>query len=159
MKERKKEEACEMYNMVPYRGSNLSRGLMRNFMNPFNDDFFRSFFGDERLANSFKVDVKDEGGHYLLEAELPGMNKDDLRIDVENGVMTISAETNETREENKDNYVYRERRVGSMRRSFDLEGIREEDITAEYTNGVLRLTLPKKEETTPPASHQIPIES
>ena len=146
-----------MYNMIPYRGNSLSRGLMHDFMNPFNDDFFRSFFGDERGAASFRVDVKDEGDRYVLQADLPGVKKDDLHIDVENGVMTISAEMNETREENKDNYVYRERRVGSMRRTFDLEGIREEDIAADYKDGVLQLTLPKKEEAPAPASRRIAI--
>ena len=147
-----------MFSMMPYRNHNINRApATRDFFNPFNDDIFRAFFGDERLNGSFKVDVKDEGDHYLLEADLPGVAKDDLHIDVENGVMTISAEMNETKEENNDNYVYRERHYGTMRRAFNLEGIREDDITADYKDGVLHLNLPKLAEESAPAARRIAI--
>ena len=115
---------------------------------PFNDEFFRSFFG-EAAAPAMKVDVEDKGDSYLLLTDLPGMKKEDVRISVEDGVLTIAAEqkTDEKEEnkENKDrNFVYRERRMASMSRSFSLEGVNEEGITAEFTDGVLHLTLPKK---------------
>lgn len=147
-----------MFSMIPYRSHSINRaGADREFMNPFADDFFRAFFGDERANASFRVDVKDEGDKYLLEAELPGVDKDNVHIDIEDGVMTISAELNETKEENRGNYVYRERRCGSMHRSFDLDGVREDDITAEYKDGVLRLDLPKRAETPAPAARRIAI--
>lgn len=147
-----------MFSMIPYRSHSFSRmPAARDFLNPFSDDFFRAFFGDDRVGGSFKVDVKDEGDHYLLEAEMPGAQKDDVHIDIENGVMTISAELNQTREENKDNYVYRERRYGSMQRSFNLEGIQEDNITAEYKDGVLRLNLPKVADEPAPAARRIAI--
>ena len=147
-----------MFSMIPYRTHSFNRmPATREFLNPFSDDFFRAFFGDERLSGSFKVDVKDEGDHYLLEADLPGVSKDDLHIDVENGVMTISAEMNEAREETRDNYVYRERRCGTMRRAFNLEGVNEDAITAAYTDGVLQLNLPKLAEEPEPAARRIEI--
>ena len=147
-----------MFNMIPYRAHIMNRAPMtRDFFNPFNDDFFRAFFGGEPMNGSFKVDVKDEGDHYLMEAELPGVNRDDLHIDVEDGVMTISAETNETREENRENYVYRERRSGSVRRSFNLDGIDEDAITATCKDGVLRLRLPKLSEASAPEKKRIEI--
>ena len=66
-----------MFNMIPYRAQTFSRTpATRDYLNPFSDDFFRAFFGDDRLDGSFKVDVKDEGDHYLLEADLPGVGKD-----------------------------------------------------------------------------------
>lgn len=147
-----------MFGMIPYRNHSIDRAPMfRDGLDLFNDNFFRAFFGGEQMPGTFRVDVKDEGDHYLMEAELPGMKRDDVHIDVENGVMTISAETNETREENHDNYVYRERRCGSARRAFNLEGINEDGITAAYTDGVLRLNLPKKVETPAPEKKQIQI--
>ena len=147
-----------MFGMIPYRTHSFSRvPATRDYLNPFSDDFFRAFFGDDRMSGSFRVDVKDEGDHYLLEADLPGANKDDVHIDVENGVMTISAETRETREENHDNYVYRERRFGTVQRSFNLEGVNEDGITAEYKDGVLKLNLPKLAEEPAPAARRIAI--
>ena len=145
-----------MYSMIPYRTHSFNRAN-RDFLNPFSDDFFRAFFGDNRMSGSFKVDVKDEGDRYLLQADMPGVSKDDVHIDVENGVMTITAEMNETKEENNDNYVCRERRYGTMRRSFSLEGVREDEISAEYKDGVLALTLPKVAEDTAPKSRRIAI--
>ena len=117
-------------------------------MTPFANDFFRSFF-DTGTPTGFKVDVRDEGTGYLLEAELPGIRKEDVKVTVENGVMTISAATNTENEQQTDNYVFRERRTGSMQRAFSLEGINEDGITGEYKDGVLRLTLPKIAESTP----------
>ena len=69
----------------------------------------------------------------------------------------FSAETDESREENRDSYVYRERRTGSMRRAFNLEGIEEAGISAACKDGVLTLTLPKKAETPVPAAKRIEI--
>jgi len=132
-----------MFGLIPYTNT-----VRRNYMTPFANDFFRSFF-DTGTPTGFKVDVRDNGAGYLLEAELPGIRKEDVKVTVENGVMTISAATNTENEQQTDNYVFRERRTGSMQRAFSLEGINEDGITGEYKDGVLRLTLPKIAETTP----------
>lgn len=132
-----------MFGLIPYTNT-----IRRNYMTPFANDFFRSFF-DTGTPTGFKVDVRDEGTGYLLEAELPGISKEDVKVTIENGVMTISAATNTENEQQTDNYVFRERRTGSMQRAFSLEGINEDGITGEYKDGVLRLTLPKATETTP----------
>ena len=132
-----------MFGLIPY--TNTDR---RNYMTPFANDFFRSFF-DTGTPTGFKVDVRDEGTGYLLEAELPGIRKEEVKVTVENGVMTISAATNTENEQQTDNYVFRERRTGSMQRAFSLEGINEDGITGEYKDGVLRRTLPKIAEATP----------
>ena len=132
-----------MFGLIPYTNT-----IRRNYMTPFANDFFRSFF-DTGTPTGFKVDVRDEGTGYLLEAELPGISKEDVKVTIENGVMTISAATNTENEQQTDNYVFRERRTGSMQRAFSLEGINEDGITGEYKDGVLRLTLPKIAETTP----------
>lgn len=139
-----------MMSMTPYytRTLRTRNAAPARYVSPFNDEFFRSFFS-ENAAPAMKVDVEDKGDSYLLLTDLPGMKKEDVRISVEDGVLTIAVEQKEEKnEENKDrNYVFRERRSTSMSRSFSLEGVNEEGITAEYTDGVLHLNLPKETQT------------
>ena len=93
----------------------------------------------------------------MLTADLPGFTKDDVKITAENGMLTIQAEKDENNEnKDKDNYVRRERRYGSVQRSFSISGIDEQNITAAFENGVLTLTLPKEKEQQP-TSRQIEI--
>ncbi len=142
-----------MYSLIPYGGQ--SRQLSDLF-----DDFERSFFPtDRRQLPAFRTDIKDEGDHFLLEAELPGFRKEDIDLQLQDGVLTISAKHEETVESKEDEgkYVCRERRYGSFQRSFDVSGIREEGIGAAYDNGILRLTLPKLGEE-PPQSRKIAIQ-
>ena len=141
-----------MFNMIPCRSNHMVNHNATAY-NPFSDDFFRAFFGDD-FANGMlgaerplKVDVRDEGDHYLLEADMPGMSRDNVHVDVQDGVLTISTEVNEeNKQEDNGRYIYRERRYGRASRSFNLDGIRDEAITAEFKDGVLRLNLPKETE-------------
>lgn len=132
-----------MYSMMPF-------GRRNNWNNLF-DEFERSFFPAERSQlPAFRTDIKDEGDHFLLEAELPGFNKEDIDLDVKDGVLTVSASHEETAEnKDEDKYLCRERRFGSFSRSFDVSGIQEDGIGAAYENGVLKLTLPKRAEPQP----------
>ena len=136
-----------MMSMTPYytRTLRTRNAAPARYTTPLGDEFFRSFFG-EAAAPAMRVDVEDKGDSYLLQTDLPGMKKEDVKISVEDGVLTIAVEQkNEATEENKEhNYVFRERRSMSMSRSFSLEGVNEEGITAEYVDGVLHLTLPKE---------------
>ena len=129
-----------MYSMIPF-----SRGGLSGWNNLF-DEFERSFFHAEpRRIPSFRTDIRDEGDHFLLEAELPGFRKEDIDLELKDGVLTISANRDETLENKGEDgkYLCRERRVGSFARSFDVTGIQEEEIGAAYDSGVLKLTLPK----------------
>ena len=136
-----------MMYMTPYntRSLRVRNNAAHRSDFPFGDEFFRAFFG-ENTAPGMKVDVEDKGDSYLLLTDLPGMQKENVRISVEDGVLTIAVEQkNEAKEEDKErNYVFRERRLMNMSRSFSLEGVNEEGITAEYVDGVLHLTLPKE---------------
>ena len=114
----------------------------RNFFaNPFG-----SFFGTGDLAE-FKTDVTDEGDHYLLEADLPGFDKKDIHLDVNGDTLTVHAERRSKVEEKdkKDKIVHIERSYGAYSRSFDISGVDADGIKAKYDNGVLKLTLPKKQ--------------
>ena len=154
-----------MFSIIPYRTNhNMTRRENRGYFEDFANDFFRPFFADNfgmmAAQRPMKVDVMDEGDHYVLEADMPGMSKDDLKVEVNDGVLTISAEYNESNEKknDEDKYVYRERRFGSMSRSFNVEGIKESEITAEFKDGVLKLSLPKCEPSPKPEVHTIAIE-
>ena len=118
----------------------------------------RSFFRDVPSVASFRTDVTDTGDAYKLEAELPGFKKEDIKIDVENDCLTISAErkVDEDKKDEKNNFVKRERYYGSYSRSFDVSGINIDGIEASYTDGVLTLTMPKKASEVP-ASRRLEI--
>lgn len=110
----------------------------------FFDKVFHDFFGDGfNQLDSFKTDVIDKGDSYSLEAELPGFQKEDIRIDLDKETLTIAANHKEEKKETKENYVRQERRYNSYCRSFHIPGIRKEDISASYNDGILEITLPK----------------
>lgn len=134
--------------------SRKNRNNQMNTYNPFREmeeferNFFANpFFGMQDLAE-FKTDVVDEGDHFLLEADLPGFEKKDINLDIENDVLTVSAERHSEFEENdkKDRVVRMERSYGCYSRQFDVSMIDIDNIKAKYENGVLKLILPKKEE-------------
>ncbi|MBQ9112980.1 MAG: Hsp20/alpha crystallin family protein [Clostridia bacterium] len=109
------------------------------------EEFEKRFFG--RQLPAFKTDIRETEQAYILEAELPGFSKEDIRAEVRNGYLTIHAEqkTDKDEKDEKNNYIRRERSYGSFTRSFDLDGIRSDEITASYKDGVLSLTLPKEQ--------------
>ena len=121
------------------------------------DDMERSFFGSSPAVSAFRTDVTDMGDAFKLEAELPGFNKDDIKLDVENDCLTISAERRMENEDKKPNFVKRERFYGSYSRSFDVSGIDVDGIQASYTDGVLSLNMPKKQQIAP-ASRRLEIQ-
>ena len=109
----------------------------------FNDQFFTR--GENKLM---KTDIKEKGDKYLLEVDLPGYEKEDIKIEIEDGYLTVHASMNKNIDESdKDSkYVHKERYVGECSRSFYVgEDIKEEDIKASFKNGTLKLELPKKE--------------
>ena len=140
-----------MFGMIPFdrRESSLFDML---------DNFERNFFGSSsNTASSFRTDIRDAGDKFILEAELPGFKKEDIQLDLKDGILTISAQHSDENEEKGSSYIRRERRYGSFSRSFDVSGIQEDHITAAYNNGVLELTLPKAQPVVP-ASRQIDIQ-
>ena len=107
---------------------------------------FDGFFRGSDLAE-FKTDVRDQGDAYLVECDLPGFAKEDIHLDIEGDVLTIKAERHSEFEdkEKQGGYLRCERTYGSFSRSFDVSEIERDGIKAKLDNGVLTLTLPKKQ--------------
>ena len=129
-----------MFGMIPFdrRDDNLFDIF---------DNFQKKFFDNTNASlPAFRTDIRDQGDKFLLEAELPGFNKEDISLELKDGILTIKAEHKESAEDtgDKGEYLRRERRYGSFARSFDVSGIDEAGITAAYNNGILELTLPKQ---------------
>ncbi|MFN2453497.1 MAG: Hsp20/alpha crystallin family protein [Pyrinomonadaceae bacterium] len=107
-------------------------------------------FGDEGIARGAwnpSVDIFENKDQIVLEAELPGMNREDFDLSVENNVLTLRGERRFEKKDEGDNYHRVERSYGSFTRSFTLpQSVSGEGANAEYKNGVLRVTLPKREE-------------
>ncbi len=151
-----------MFELRPYRRQHPA------VYNPFHDmeewerRFFDNPFGPltEREGPAlFSADLTDEGDHYLLEADLPGFDKKDLHLTVGDNTLTVEAERHSEHEkkEKKDKYLCVERSYGRVCRRFDLDGVDPDGIRARYENGVLQVTLPKKE-AAPPARRELPID-
>lgn len=121
------------------------------------ESLFKPIFYDEKL-DSMRTDIKEVEGGYELEVEMPGYEKENINIALEDGYLTISAERKDTvsSDENKKRYLRKERSV-SCQRSYYVGDIEESDVKANYSNGVLCVSLPKKE-AQKPQKHTISIQ-
>ena len=108
----------------------------------FDDPFFRR---EERRPHPLmKTDIREDDKSYLLEVDLPGYSKDDIKIDITDGYLTINAKVEKEDNEDKKNYVRRERFTGEVTRSFYVgEDIKEDEVKANFKNGILTLEVPK----------------
>ena len=110
-------------------------------------DFENSFFGSNfALSTHCRTDIREEEDKYILEAERPGFEKEEISLDLDGACLVLKAEKSSGKEE-KDKggkYICRERTYGSYQRTFDVSGVDTEHIHAEYKNGVLELIMPKK---------------
>ena len=113
----------------------------------FDDDFFRDDFFDRKDRMNFnlmKTDIREDDKSYLLEVDLPGYSKDDIKIDITDGYLTINAKVEKENNDDSKTYVRRERFTGEVSRSFYVgEDIKEEEVKASFKNGILTLEVPK----------------
>lgn len=114
------------------------------------DDWMMDFpFRGNRSTGLMKTDVKETDNSYELDMDMPGFEKEDIRAELKNGYLTVSASSHKNNDE-KDNdgkYIRRERYSGSCSRSFYVgEDVKQEDIKAKFENGILKVSIPKKEE-------------
>ncbi len=105
------------------------------------DDMFDDF---NTKCNSMKCDIYEENGDYHIVMDVPGFNKDDIKIESDNGYLTITASKENDSTEEK-NYIRRERNYGKYERTFYLGEVELDNIKAEFKDGILRVIVPKKE--------------
>jgi len=136
-----------MFEIIPFE---RTCRRMQTF-DPFRDfaDMERTFW--QGNMTSFRTDVSDDGKTYTVEAELPGFKKEEINVDITSDRLTITAEHSSESEsdDEKKNFVRKERFYGSYSRSFDISGIDADAISAEYTDGILTLSLPRQEPVAP----------
>ena len=137
-----------MVRLTPYRrtGNGLVRGddYFNHMVNSlFNNDFFAPVGSPGSGQQHFKVDIKETENAFLLEADLPGVGKDDIEITYENNYLTISAKKETSSEEKNERFIRQERSYGEFSRSFFVDGADGENIGAGFADGVLTVTVPK----------------
>lgn len=119
--------------IVPKRNFDL-------FEDMFKDPFFK---GENKLM---KTDIKENESSYIIDIEMPGFEKENIKIEVEDGYLNVLASINEDKDNNEGEYLRKERYYGECSRSFYVgDNIEVEDVKANYKNGILKLTIPKKE--------------
>lgn len=140
-----------MFRLTPYNNRQVTKKDGRNYNDFYSiiDSFFDDSFWDGRnlQKDTFKVDIKDEEDHYLIQADLPGVEKKEVNLQFEKDTLTISVERKEEENTENNNFIHRERRVTSMMRSMQLKGIDENSIDAKLDNGVLTVKAQKMQET------------
>jgi HSP20 family protein len=122
-----------------------------SIFNPFFDDFMDEFFSNRQLNQSFispKVNLIDKGDKFYLEAELPGMQKNDIDVEIQDDCIIIKGERKTSEEHKEESYYHKETTYGKIHREIILpEKINTDVAKASYENGILKLELPKSEAT------------
>lgn len=140
-----------MFGLTPYnrRNSDLTKRNdiwdIRSVFDSFFNDTFSAFPSFLSSAHPMRADIRETEKEYVVDAEIPGANKEDIKLELRDDVLTISVEHNEEVNEERDSYIRKERRYGSYCRSFYVDGVKNDAVTAKYNNGVLTITLPKEE--------------
>ena len=130
---------------------------------PFEREFYarRNPQYTQTASQLMKTDIREKEGSYELDVDLPGFKKEDLKLQLENGYLTISAVRNAKKDEKdeKGKYIRQERYSGAVSRSFYVgESITEEDIHAKFEDGILKLSIPKEDAKAVEAKKYITIE-
>lgn len=121
-----------------------SFGLFDDF---FDDPFFNSKKETKNELMIMQTDIQDKDGKYLISIDLPGYNKENISLELEDGYLTVSANTVKENEVDEEGYIKRERYTGNCKRSFYLgDTISEKDINAKFENGTLKISVPKEKE-------------
>jgi len=138
-----------MFDLVPFRkrSEELFDQMTKSLSDAMDDSVFSSFNG---ATQPFRIDIREMNDKYVVEAELPGVAREDIDIDVDQNYLTIRAKRNELKEQKDDNnrIIRRERRTGEFVRRFYVENIVDDAIRATLQDGILKLEVPKQVPTT-----------
>ncbi len=143
-------------DIMPIRrkfSDSVSYDRFENTLNKYVDDFIGhmdNFFNRDLQGflsgGGIKTDIRETDREYIIEADMPGFDKKDIQVELVDDKLTISAKKDESMDVEDRNYIRKERRYGTVSRSFSVQSIVHEGVKAEYKNGVLTITLPKDEE-------------
>lgn len=110
------------------------------------DSIFDDFAEDESKMN-MKCDVYEKDGKYHIEADIPGMDKNDISVECNDGYLTIVAEKKQETEDKEKNYIKKERIYGKIKRQFYVGDVDQDAIEAEFNDGILKIMIPKQEKS------------
>ncbi len=132
----------------------------RNNFDLFDDWFRGDDFFSRRESSIMKTDIIEKNDKYIIEMDLPGYEKENINLDLKDGYLEVSAKmVKEENNDENDKYIHKERFFGQCSRNFYLGDVNKEDINAQFKNGTLKVTVPKKEEKKElPESKHIEIE-
>ncbi len=136
-----------MAGLVPFnsRKNDLANTGYGGFYNMLDDFFAEGWpFTRSLIGDTFKLDVREDEKAYYVEAELPGVKKEEIGVVIDDGRLHISVERSEQTEDKQKNYIHKERRYSSMQRNVYLADADAQSIKAKLDNGVLSITLSKK---------------
>jgi len=141
-----------MFSLIPFsrRGSDISRrddffyGIDRFFNEFFNDPFFARF---TPFGSPIRADVRETENEYIVEAEIPGVRKEDISIEISDDILTLGVDTRREVNEEAEDYIYRERSTGSFKRSFHIQNVKNDEVRATYKDGILTIILHKADKT------------
>ena len=136
-----------MFDMIPFTS--------RAYTPAKSWDPFQEFFGT--VAHAAATDIRESDDAFVIETELPGYDKDEISVSMKEGVLTVKAEHANSGKGEEKGYIRRERTFSTVERRFEVSGVDAGAISAQYVNGVLRLTLPKLPEVVP-QQYQIQIQ-
>ena len=136
-----------MFDMIPFTS--------RAYTPTKSWDPFQEFFGT--VAHAAATDIRESDDAFVIETELPGYDKDEIAVSMKEGVLTVKAEHKADSKADEKSYIRRERTFSTVERRFEVSGVDAGAISAQYVNGVLRLTLPKLPEVVP-QQYQIQIQ-
>ncbi len=133
-----------MANLIPvHRRGRLANTGFEDFYNVL-DDFFNDPWMTKRRRDAFKLDIRQTDEEYLIEAELPGANKDEISIEIAEGTLRIAYNHEEKKEQDDKNYIHRERCCISSSRSIYLGDVDAEGVNAKLEGGILKIEVPRQ---------------
>ncbi len=143
-----------MFELSPHR---KHKEMMTSL---FGWDPLKEFLGNDfmpQLFNEIRTDIKENANEYIVEAELPGIKKEDLVVELKDNTLTIAAKTVREEKKESENYLRRERSVGQVSRSYYVDNVDHDAVKADYKDGVLKIILPKLKDDKS-SGFRIPIE-
>jgi HSP20 family protein len=146
-----------MAGLVPFNrnGSVLRPGGMRGIYNMLDDFFSDAWLPRNFVFDTFKIDVKEDEKAYFIDAELPGVKREEINLALNNGQLSIAIQREEKVGDEGENYVHRERRYGSLERSVYLADADPEEIDAKLEDGLLKVVVQKQDKSGGPGKIEI----